>query len=68
MATDRQFSNPDYGKGVRVEVSGCEVRLIFVASNARKADDLADNILRQLKQGSITITMSGVPTSIEESR
>lgn len=66
--TDRQFSNPDYGKGVRVEVIGREVRLIFVASDARKADDLADNILGQLKKGSVNITLMGQPTSIEESR
>jgi hypothetical protein len=68
MATDRQFTNPDYGKGVRVEVIGREVRLIFVASTVEKANDLADSILGQLKKGSVNITLMGQPTSIEEYR
>lgn len=67
MATDRQFTNPDYGKEVRVEVAGNEVALIFVAASNAKAELLAGNILNQLKQGAINITMMGKPTHIEES-
>jgi hypothetical protein len=68
MATDRQFTNPDYGKEVRVEVVGREVRLIFVAGTVGKANALADNMIEQLKAGAINITMMGKPMDIEESR
>jgi hypothetical protein len=68
MATDRQFTNPNFGTQARVEVVGREVRLIFVASDTRKANALADNMIEQLKAGAINITMMGKPTSIEESR
>jgi hypothetical protein len=66
MATDRQFTNPNFGSQARVEVDGCEVRLVFVASDRFKANDLADRLLEQLKQGSVTLTMMGQPTSIVE--
>lgn len=63
---DRQFTNPNFGNQARVEVNGREVRLIFVASTEAKANDLAENMLRELANGSITLTMMGKPTSIEE--
>ena len=66
MATDRQFTNPNFGNQARVEVDGCEVRLIFVASTKQKANDLADSMVEELKRGSITLTMMGKPTSVEE--
>lgn len=62
---DRQFTNPNVGNEVRVEVEGLEVRLIFVASTIQKADNLAKNILTQLKQGTLNLTLMGKPTSIE---
>lgn len=62
----RGFTNPDFGKEVRVEQWGREVHLIFVASTEAKADDLVGNILDQLKAGAINITMMGQPTSVKE--
>lgn len=62
----RGFTNPDFGREVRVERWGREVHLIFVGATEAKANDLVDNILTQLKAGAITITMMGKPTKIEE--
>jgi hypothetical protein len=64
--TDRGFSHPDFGHEARVEWSGREVRLTFVAGTAAQAEDLALSILDQLKQGALNITLMGKPTSIEE--
>jgi hypothetical protein len=64
MPTDRAFTNPDYGNEVRVEVMDNEVALVFVAASNAKAEALADNILSQLKAGSINVTMMGKPTGI----
>jgi hypothetical protein len=66
--TDRQFTHPDFGNQARVEVWGKEVRLIFVAHNKVKANDFADYLVSQLKQGSINITMMGKPTSVTEEK
>jgi hypothetical protein len=66
VPTDRMFTNPDYGKEVRVEVMGDEVALVFVANSNAKAQALAENILAQLKAGSINITLMGKPTKITE--
>ncbi len=60
----RNFTNPDFGKEVRVEQWGREVHLIFVGATEAKASDLVDNILAQLKAGTINITMMGKPTSV----
>ena len=64
----RGFTNPDFGKEVRVEQYGREVHLIFVASSPAKADALVENILGQLKAGAINITMMGQPTSVTEEK
>ena len=61
----RGFTNPNFGKEVRVEQWGREVHLIFVGESEAKANDLVDNILGQLKAGAINITMMGKPTKIE---
>lgn len=60
------FTHPNFGKEVRVEVRGREVRLIFVAANARAADNMADTLLHQLKAGALNITLMGKPTSVTE--
>jgi hypothetical protein len=60
------FSNPDFGKEVRVEQWGCEVRLIFVAANEAKADALVANLLDQLNAGGLNLTLMGRPTSVTE--
>lgn len=65
--SDRSFTNPNVGNEVRVEQEGNEVRLIFVASNRMKADQLARNILDQLKAGALNMTLMGKPTKIEGS-
>jgi len=59
-------SHANYGKAARVEVWGTEVRLIFIADNEDKANDLADSILTQMKAGSVSITLTGRPTSVVE--
>ena len=62
----RGFTNPDFGKEVRVEQWGRAVPRIFGGATEAKANDLVDNILGQLKAGAINITMMGKPTKIEE--
>lgn len=62
----REPTNPNFGNQVRVEVHGREVRLTFVASTEDKANDLAENMVEELKRGSITLRMKGDPTSITE--
>lgn len=65
--SDRGFTHPNFGNQARVEVWGNEVRLIFVAGNASKANSLAESIVSQLKSGAINLTLMGKPTSVEES-
>lgn len=64
--TDRGFSHPNFGKSVRVEVWGKEVRLIFEANSRLQAEDFADHIVNQLKAGALNLTMMGKPTSVVE--
>ena len=64
--TDRQFTHPNVGHTVRVEICGNEVRLIFVCEDGRGANAVGDSILSQLKQGAINITLMGKPTSVTE--
>jgi len=66
MATDRLFTHPNFGNEARVEVWGKEVRLIFVASDERRANDLAESFVQQLKAGAVTITMMGKPGKVVE--
>ena len=66
--TDRQFSHPNFGNETRVEWSGREVRLTFVAGTTAQAEDLALSILDQLKQGALNITLMGKPTKMERMR
>jgi hypothetical protein len=61
--TNRRFTNPNYGNEVRVEIDGCEVMLTFIASDEKRAQSLAENILHQLKQGAVNISLVGKPTS-----
>ena len=64
--TDRQFTHPGIGNAARVEVWGNEMRLIFVCKSEAAANDVADSIINQMKQGVLNITMMGKPTSITE--
>lgn len=64
---DRPFSHPNLGHQVRVEQSGREVRLIFVCGTVDKAEGLADDLLRQLTDGALNLTLMGKPTHVEES-
>jgi hypothetical protein len=66
MITDRQFTHPNFGNEARVEVWGREVRLIFVASNERKANDMSEYLVSQMKQGALNITLMGKPTRVVE--
>ena len=60
----RAFTHPDFGKQVRVEVYGSEVRLTFVAKTNAQANGFADTILDQLKAGGLHLTLMGKPTSV----
>jgi len=64
--TDRQFTHPDIGNAVRVEVVDNELRLTFVCRSNAKANDAADSMLAQLKEGTLNITLMGKPTSVTE--
>ena len=66
MTTDRQFTHPNFGKQVRVELYGREVRLIFIASDEAKAEEMAEYLLKQLRQGAVNITLMGKPISVRE--
>lgn len=65
---DRQFSHPNAGKEVRVEQDGREVRLIFVCGTQAMSDSLVEDLLRQLKDGALNLTLMGKPTRIEDER
>jgi hypothetical protein len=66
MTTDRQFTHPNFGNEARVELNGCEVRLVFIATNRATAESLALTLLEQLQAGAVNITMMGIPTSVVE--
>ena len=55
--TARAFTNPNVGKEVRIEQYGREVHLIFKASTEDKADALVENLLAQLKNGAVDLTV-----------
>lgn len=62
----QQFSDPNFGREVRIEQDGREVRLIFVAKTKERADSMVERLLGQLQAGMLHITIAGKPTSIEE--
>lgn len=64
MASDREFTHPDFGTEVRVEVHGRDVCLTFVANSEDLAIEMANDLVGQLKRGALNITLLGKPTSI----
>jgi len=66
MMSDRQFTHPNFGNQARVELADREVRLVFVARNSNAAESLADNLVAQLRNGALNITLMGKPTSVVE--
>lgn len=64
--TDRAFTHPNFGKEVRIERDGKEVRLVFVADGIPQAESLVRSLLRQLRDGALNLTLMGKPTRIEE--
>ncbi len=60
------YKHKNFGKQVRVEVVGNETRLIFVGDGPMQANALANDLLEQLKKGSITIRIGGRISSITE--
>ena len=65
--SDRLFTHPNFGKEVRIEQFGKEVRLTFVAGTMHQSDAMCEELLRQLKSGALSLTLMGKPTSIHES-
>lgn len=56
-----------FGKEVRVEQSGKEIHLIFVASTQKEASDLREEIVTQLKSGrGFALTLSGQAEAMTE--
>jgi len=62
MTTDRAFTHPNFGNQARVELEGREVRLVFVAGSAEYAEHFAEDLVEQLRNGSLNITLLGTPT------
>jgi hypothetical protein len=60
------FSHPNVGNEVRVELDGKEVSLTFVCGTFGSAYWLADDLLRQLRDGALNITLMGKPSKVEE--
>lgn len=58
-AGDSLWSHPNHGREIRVETDGCETRLVFVASSPQAATKLADDLLVQIKRGSVKINIGG---------
>jgi hypothetical protein len=58
------ISHPNFGNEVRIEQYGKDVHLVFVAKTRDLANDLCDELLRQLQEGEIEIKLAGKPTSI----
>jgi len=58
------ISHPNFGNEVRIEQYGKDVHLVFVAKTRNLANDLCDELLRQLQKGEIEIKLAGKPTSI----
>lgn len=63
---DRRFSHPDFGKEARVELWGNEVRLVFIASDSKRATELAEYLVEQMRNGAVNITVMGKPDNIAE--
>lgn len=63
----KSFSHSHFGTEARVEWLGREVRLIFTAHTPQQAGDFAREIVRQLKIGTLNLTLMGEPTSVIES-
>lgn len=64
--SDRPFTHPNAGREVRIEQYGKEVLLIFVCSTKIASDTLREDLLTQLKSGTLNMTLTGTPTSITE--
>lgn len=51
-----------YGNAVWVERDGKEVRLVFKAGTLRKARDLEEDLVHQLKTGVLFLSLTGETT------
>lgn len=59
MTTDRMFTHPNLGRECRVEWLGNEVALVFVCHDEARAEQLAKDLLRQLREGGVNLTLMG---------
>jgi hypothetical protein len=64
MVADRPITH--LGAEARLELHGCEVRLIFVAPSEEQASELTDLILDQLMSGGLDMTVTGKPIRVTE--
>ncbi len=60
------FNYPNFGKQVKVQQHGREVRLIFTAATRAQSDDFFEMLLDQLKGGALKLTLMGKLSSITE--
>jgi hypothetical protein len=64
--SDRQFTHPDFGREIRVEVFGKEVRLTFVSNSHSAAETMAEYLVDELRKGAVNLTVMGHPTIVVE--
>ena len=62
----RQFTHPDFGREIRVEVFGKEVRLTFVSNSHSAAETMAEYLVDELRRGTVNLTVMGELTSVIE--
>lgn len=58
--------SPHSGNEMRVEQDGCEVRIVFVCSTSAQAAGLVEDIVKQLRNGTLQLTVKGDPTDVIE--
>ena len=59
MVAERPITH--LGADARLEVDGCEVRLIFATHSEKEANEIADLILDELEAGGLNMTVTGKP-------
>ncbi|UGY13784.1 hypothetical protein HAP48_0035210 [Bradyrhizobium septentrionale] len=64
--TARGFSHPNLGKAVEIKQQGKRVALIFVCTTEERAGDQVEDLLQQLQDGALNLTLMGKPTGIKE--
>lgn len=59
------FSHPNFGHTVQVEQTGREVRLTLFLTDEVKAEAFARDLVKQLSQGMLQLTLGGKVSKVE---